>query len=169
MAATALATDSHGFPAAKVRAIQRTAEAHADLVADELDKLGSVPGADSGGVFPAAFLLELAAILQLLAWERAGLTAHIEAGLPSFDAARHELRDRRQRGHWDTEPVGQTLLFGRVLPFLLNAFAWDGPELLQADVLLNDADDDTELDAIAEFLFANRHTLGQILGDETDA
>jgi hypothetical protein len=75
-------------------AIARRAHFVAALVAHNVDAFYAAAGIDKATITScpsAGFLLELAAVLQLCLWEDAGVTVHIDAGIPSADAACKEL------------------------------------------------------------------------------
>jgi hypothetical protein len=45
-------------------------------------------------------------------------------------------------------------------------FAWEGLDLLQADFILGDVDEDAFADLLAEFLWSHRHTVTTILSSQ---
>lgn len=99
--------------------------------------------------------LDLGAYLQLVAWESAGLTSHVDAGLPSADAAARQVAMRMRQGGATPEST----LSNQVLGFLFTHCAWQGKEILSSDIALKmDAEDDALLDAIANLVWQNRHT-----------
>ena len=103
---------------------------------------------------PARFLLHLGAALRLLVWEAQGFFIHRAAGLPE---ARQAIRDAfRSLANPGTDP---TELCVTVLRLAVECFAWHGPRDLNADIALDQlADEDAALDALAEYLWAFRHT-----------
>ena len=104
---------------------------------------------------PDAFLLELGAALRLLEWERRGLTAHTDAGLPPSGQALREAFRHLDAPGAAPGPLGDTLAY-RVMVFFAERFAWAGREELDADVAMGEADEDALLDALADFLWDNR-------------
>jgi hypothetical protein len=99
-------------------------------------------------------LLELGAALRLLKWEEGGLGIHREAGLPAaHDSLKSAFLTVAKEG---TIPDGGQLS-RRVLRLFVERFAWHGRRDLGAAVSLDDLDQDAALDALAEFLWANRH------------
>ena len=46
-------------------------------------------------------------------------------------------------------------------------FAWSGPELLQADAVVDNLDEDEFIDLLAKFVWTHRHELKHyVLGDQ---
>jgi hypothetical protein len=103
---------------------------------------------------PPDFLHELAAALWLWDWERAGLTFHLDAGLPPADVAIEQAL--RGLGDPGRAPYGDQLM-GRVMRVHLRHFAWDAEIIEGADVALDRLDPEAMLDSLAELLWANRH------------
>lgn len=100
--------------------------------------------------------LDLSAYLQLVAWESAGLTIHVDAGLPSAEAAARQVAMRMRQGG-ATAP--ESTLSNQVLGFLFTHCAWQGMEILSSDIALKmDPEDDSLLDVIANLVWRNRHT-----------
>jgi hypothetical protein len=96
------------------------------------------------------FLGEIAAVLQLLAWERQGIFVHQEAGRPNaIDAIQGLARTPRNRIPSE--------LYMKVVKVWMDRFAWSGHADLNADVTLDDLKEDAELEAIASLLWAHRH------------
>lgn len=52
----------------------------------------------------------------------------------------------------------------QVLWVWVTRFAWDGPALLQADVLIQEMDQDAFIDVLAEFVWNHRSELAHLLG-----
>ena len=108
--------------------------------------------------FPAAFLLGAGAALRLASWESVELHPHRTAGLPCAKEVFRLVAD------WclqlPTEECDQRVrqLCVTVLEISVTQLAWRGPEVLGANIWLEDIDDeDALLDAIAEIAWKNRH------------
>jgi hypothetical protein len=149
----------------QIRAVTRHAERQADLTAATLNAMGFFPKKPAG--FPAAFLLELGAVLELGLWERQGLRPYFDVDLPTYREAADALLARAQRGPAAFDGPDAALLSSRVLQTWMNHFAWEGQDLLQADVLVGGVDDeDTFVDLLANFLLTHRHALSTVLSSQ---
>ena len=103
-------------------------------------------------------LVGLAAALRLRAWEQSGLRAHQEAGLPTADEALREVfRAITAPAPLSEKEQAARQLGTQVLGVLIRRLAWNGRTLLDADLELGEADEDTLVDALALFLWENRH------------
>jgi len=56
----------------------------------------------------------------------------------------------------------------RVLRVWVEQFAWDGPELIGADVVVGDFDDVEFVDVLAELIWKHRDELTNLLDDGED-
>lgn len=157
---TSFAENDHVGPA--VDAVTRRAHFVADVVAHTIvaicDKAGIGKESARSCPLPAGFLLELGAVVQLWLWERAGLNAHIEAGLPSSKEAGQALERRAKLGaaEFDESRVD---LWRRVNAFWIEHLAWDGQALLGAEITIDRGDDDSFVEEMAQFLWRNRGAL----------
>jgi hypothetical protein len=152
---------THLAPA--IAAVARRADFVALLVAHALDavyaKAGIDAKTDQSCRLPAGFLLELGAVMQLLLWERAGLTVHVEAGLPTADAAGEELERRARLGPSEFDDVSRLTLWRKVNMLWTEHFAWDGQQLLGAEIAVERGDEDALVDHLANFIWRNRRAL----------
>lgn len=146
---------------AMVRAVIVHAERQADLTAAYLDVIG--PLKSKPARFPAAFLLELAAVLELGLWERRDLRRHLNIELPTYREAMDRLVTRCRKGCAEFDGPNATSLSRQVMQAWIEHFAWDGPGLLNADVVLGEADDNEFIDLLAEFVWTNRSELSALL------
>jgi len=141
----------------------------AALVSLDVDAVYAATGIDRATVksclFSVGFLLELAAVVQLRLWEDTGLTIHIDAGLPTADAACKELERRSKAGDADFAGID---LWRNVNRVWTRHCAWHGEEILGAEILLTEIDADVLVDALADFLWQNRHILGRQTGRHHD-
>jgi hypothetical protein len=141
------------------------AHRHAELVAIALDATGLF--LDKPVRLPPGFLFEFVAVLQLGVWEAQHITVHAEAGLPSYDEARRHLAARVLKGPAEFQDPTPTPLVSEVLQILVARFAWKGPRILNADILLDDCDDDDLFcDRLAEFLWTHRNELTNLVPDK---
>jgi hypothetical protein len=142
--------------------VARNAAEDADCVGQFLTVLGRRI-VEPSGIYPQLrlpiyFLLGLGAALRLLMWEKKGLQAHRDAGLPSS----RELLYRVFQ--WLSDPAPATVkeqnartLCAQVLQVFVERFAWDGQALLQADFVLGQAEEEQLVEALAQFLWHQRH------------
>jgi hypothetical protein len=145
------------FPSTLIQAVTRDAERDADNVGVFLDHLGLRPPPGQLLPLPAAFLLDLGTALRLLLWERAGLHLHEVAGLPPARQALHDvLRSLRLYATGALPLDAPATLAPRVLAAFVDHFAWHGRAELDADMLLSATEEDAVLDALADFLWAQR-------------
>jgi hypothetical protein len=137
-------------------AIVRNAEQDADDVIAFLKKLG-LPQPAAGDEplrLPAAFLLGLGIALRMTLWEVRGIRVHLDAGLPNAQVV------RRTACADPSAPVDDAFvasLWNRVLDLTLRRFAWQGPEIVSADVLVGNVDEDLLVEAFARFVWERRH------------
>ena len=148
-------------PADLFSAFARDAADDADRVGHFLQAVGLIPeqhGQTEAPVrLPMDQLLGLAAGLRLYAWEQNGLRIHREAGLPSArEVILKVLRSGASMAGPATTNDGK-LLWASVMALFMERFAWSGRADLGADILLGDAEDDTFIEALADFLWAHRH------------
>jgi len=112
--------------------------------------------------FPMGFLLELAAILRIAAWQRAGLARDLNEAFPP---ARELLEDLIRR--FTAEPMSFDFKMPVVPPRLCSQVvstwfarcAWNSPSEMGADVWVGEIDDDLLFDVLADFLFEMRNVL----------
>jgi len=149
----------------QVYAVLRRADESAMRLAETLKVMGFLPedGEGQQAIFPAGFLLELSAVLQLAAWEDKDQRHHIDAGLPSFEDAAAHLARRAETAPADFHQLSSATLHKQVLSFCLEKISWQGLDYLGTDLLVGEIDDETFLDGLAEFLWANRRQLSNQL------
>ena len=146
----------------EIRAIARHAERKAQLTAAVLDATGVFREGPTR--FPAGFLLELGAVLELGMWERQGLREFLDTDLPSFREAADALLARARRGPTAFDsPDDASSLSSRVLQTWMKHFAWEGPDLLNADFIVSDVDEDQFANMLADFVWQHRHELFRLL------
>ncbi len=103
-------------------------------------------------------LLNLAAALRIASWERAGLRSELPADLPASSEAFQNLMPSEVPGSSQDAPVTAELS-ERVFRTWLQRFSRSSRAALSTDVLLpaNTVSEDELLDALADFLWENRH------------
>lgn len=114
-------------------------------------------------VLPANFLLELGAIICLAEWESLGLRQFLPDDLPASRVAMYELGARAKKGSSEFEGPDAAPLSIRVFQVWLENFAWQGPELLQAELIVGNVDEDVFADLLADLIWKNRRELTQLL------
>jgi hypothetical protein len=153
--------------AAVIVAVTRHAYQQAHLAIAFLKHFGLCDDGQVG--LPIRFLIELTAVLRLGIWERNGLYSLLGSKLPSYREAMGQLLERCKKGRYEFEGPAATPLYAQVLLVWVRQFAWDGPELLQADVLVGDPDEDELIDLLAQFVWTHRNDLQHIVrGDNSD-
>ena len=120
--------------------------------------------------FPEPALLELGAVLELGVWERRGLLSQLDVDLPTYREAADQLAARCMKGPSAFEEADDAPLYHRMLRVWTEYLAWDGPEFIQAEVVLGDFDDDEFINLLAEFVWSRRreleHLIQEINSDE---
>jgi hypothetical protein len=149
------------LPDPMVRAIIRSSEFQADLVAavieaSELFKSKLIQ-------VSAACLLEFAALLQIWFWDHQGLRPQLPADLPTYQEAAASFAARAAKGDAGFEGANASLLGLKVIQVVMDQFAWEGQDYLQADVVLRTIDEDQLIEAIADLLWNKRHQLSAAL------
>jgi hypothetical protein len=144
------------FPPELLTAAILEGSCDAERVAGFLEAVGLGASPDHPRQLPPVFLLELAAALRLYFWEAAGIQIHRSVGLPD---ARTAIIAAFQKGAAliHGEATGSPDLWRQVNQLLVNRFAWLGRLFVTADVELGELDEDTALEALAEFVWAHRH------------
>ena len=150
------------LPPDLVQAVAQDAVLDAHRVAEFLEVLGLRPsGEGSSRVplrLPTYFLVGLGVALRLLTWEQCGLRIHQDAGLPSaHDALCEVFRAVPAPTPLVDKEQAARRLRRRVLDVFVARLAWNGRALLGADLELGEADEDALVNALADFLWANRH------------
>lgn len=130
----------------------------AELVCHILTSVGLAPPPGGVRCLPADFLRELGAAVRLLHWETAGLTIHLEAGLPAAgDAIRQVFRDAVGRLKDPSAPAPDLALSRAVRRLTFDRLAWTGPADLRAEIVLDAPDEDVLVEAMARILWDRRH------------
>jgi hypothetical protein len=143
-----------------IRAVAQDAARDAELVGTFLGEIGLAPAGQASQDpplrLPADFLLGLGAALRLLFWEQQGIHVHLDHRFPP---ARQALLDvlRTATGHAEPEALERVRsLAYRVMVLSIEHLAWNGRVELDADVVLGEADQEALLEALADYLWANR-------------
>jgi hypothetical protein len=150
-------------PDALVQAVAQLAERHAGLTANWLRSAGFSTGPLR---IPAAFLLELAAVLQLGEWERSGVLKHLDVNIPTYRQAADELAARTRLGPEEFQGPNALRISVLVNTIWIERFAWDGHSLLQADFVIATCDEDALVEQLAEFLWQNHLELQKLTVSE---
>jgi hypothetical protein len=143
-----------------LRALALGAARQAEWVGSFLEEIGLAPVGrgpqDRPPRLPADFLLSLGAALQLLLWEQLGIPVHLDHGLPP---ARQALLDVFRTAAGQAEPEAFECirsLASRVLVLSVEHFGWNAHVELGAEVVLGEADQEALLEALADYLWAQR-------------
>jgi hypothetical protein len=137
--------------------VAECAEADAVRVGEFLRKSGIAPQQGQSRSLPAAHLLDLGAAMRIAAWEEAGLDVHRQVGLPvARDAICLVLLSPLRANRVPDKAAPNPSLLTAVLRLLIERFAWSGCRDLGAEVVLDSPDEDSLVEAIAQFLWAHR-------------
>jgi hypothetical protein len=143
-------SQSFHFPPEFVKALVCEAERDAVLVGEFLIARLKRPIC-----LPKMFLLDLAAVLRMMEWERVGINLHLQAGLPCGSQALDDLMAAAV-GHAGPGAEYLKTLRYRLAVLFFQSFAWVAGIELGADVTLEPADGDVFLEGLADFLWACR-------------
>jgi hypothetical protein len=143
--------------------VLRNAELQAVIAAKCLDLLKELfeqrGQAFTASKLPASFLLELGALGQLVLWQAEGLNAHLPSGTPTYREAAADLK------RWATIEPSQfftrdaAMKWCTVAGVFRDQFAWEGPSILQAHVLIGGVDENALIETLANLLWSVRHSL----------
>jgi len=145
----------------------REAMLDADRVGEYLRTVGCVPARGKKCPTPRGVLLDLGAVLRLRAWDAAGVTAHIEAGLPGGATAMNDLIVALWIcNHFPRYTKRLGTLAAKVFQLHMDRFAWTADEELGTEVVLDAVDDDRLVEAVAQFLLRNAAANVQLIEEE---
>jgi hypothetical protein len=113
--------------------------------------------------FPAAFVLELAAVIQLQVWQDHEFGSDWPADLPTYDAARQDLIDRAKEGIYAYQNIESATLSMQAMRFHLTRLAWDSPLMGNCKMVIAIDDEEAFVEAMARFLFDNRTFIDKLL------
>lgn len=159
-----MAIDSNGGRSVLPASLIAHAERSAELTAATLDATGLFPKRPI--LLPANFLLEFAAVLQLGIWEERGLCRRLDADLPTFSQASKALADRAANAWAEFLGADAAPLHEKILSVWSEQIAWQAREILDADVVLSDVNEDAFADLVAEFIWQHRDKLEDLLDCE---
>ncbi|MCI0334112.1 MAG: hypothetical protein L0228_12915 [Planctomycetes bacterium] len=146
-----------GLPEEYVQSLKSQAERGAARVAEFLRRFGVSGTKESPIALPAEMLLGLDLALRFQVWELNAITAHLDAGLPSSDQVLKRVMSLLE-GNELREYVQN--LDSRAIQILREQFVWQASGDHSADfAIVTDGNEDAFLDALADFLWANRHNL----------
>ena len=157
MVPTSLRNIKRQYPAEQIGFATDGAAEEAEWVATFLASAGLAPSPGKTCGFPRGILLDLGGMVRLQSWEAAGLDAHRRAGLLTGDEALEYIIEVLTRAAADPAELARAGLLGRaVFELRMSKFAWAGRTEFQADIALDDADEEALIDALAEFLWEFR-------------
>jgi hypothetical protein len=145
------------YPAELVQFAVDEAGRDADDVAAFLAAADLAPPPGETRGWPPGILLDLGAVVRLRRWEASGYTLHVEAGLPTANAALHRvittlLGAASNRAVLDTAGELGLAVFG----LTVSRFAWTARPQLGSDVVLDLGDEDGLVEALAQLMWALR-------------
>ena len=151
----------HNLHPDQIAAVRYSAERQAVMVGELLTALdqqlrdAGCPTGSQG--LPVGYLLELGALCQLRLWEDEGLTSLLPSDLPSSQQAIADILRRLTEAPQQFRDTSSCRLGHRVLQVVMEQFAWAGPNLLEADVVVGDVDEDALVESLAQLLWEHRH------------
>lgn len=107
-------------------------------------------------VVPPGVLLELAALLQIENWHNSGLGSLLGDAIPSIADADREFEQRTMEGPNAFALSRGWPLVCAVVDVWLDRLAARGAEILGAEVVLSDLDEDLLIEGVAQLLWNNR-------------
>jgi hypothetical protein len=107
---------------------------------------------------PEPFLTHLGIAVRILRWEMLGFDFHRHAGFPDGEQV---LRDAAEK--WNYPESDPKEMYVRLIRLSTERLAWRGRVDLGADIALDDLTDDAALEALAEYLWAQRHAGSKLM------
>lgn len=150
---------------ALITAVIRHSELAADITAECLSRLRArmidegLLAEDSPLRLPGAFLMELGAIGQLSLWEHQGLRDLLPPEIPTVAEATAELYRRASAVPEEFQLLSGATLAPRVRQVYLEHICWAAPEMLTANIVVGETDEDALVEAVARLLWHNRANL----------
>lgn len=146
------------YPAELIQFAADEAGRDADDVAAFLAAAGLAPPPGETRGFPPGILIDLGAVVRLRRWEAAGYAVHVEAGLPTARGALSRVIYTLVKAAANRALLAAAGALGRaVFELTVTRFAWAAPRELGTDIMLNIDDEDSLVEAMAQFLWARRH------------
>jgi len=108
-----------------------------------------------------AFLLEVAAVLRLQDWERAGLTQWVPEVLPTARDMARQLMARLEAAPDSfglDEELAASALFTQLGSVWIRHFSWDAPRILGVDIVVREDSNDL-LEELADLIWQHRHLM----------
>jgi len=134
-----------------IAAIRDRAEIHADLAGKLIN---STPAfAACRDCLPQFFILDLVAAAQLAEWERQGISAHTQAGLPSFKEAQQFMAYPHLRGGKYPGWLPEESLSLAVYRFAMERMSWMSQSEWGIDFVLGEVDEEEFLKAAEELIW----------------
>ncbi len=118
--------------------------------------------------FSREMLIELIALSQIGIWEKNGVLPLLSSDLPDFQSALTDFEERLEAALDNPDSPLENVLAAKVYPVLENEIALDGMNEFQADVVIDQNIDDSVIDALASFFWANRAELELLTNGGTD-
>jgi hypothetical protein len=143
----------------RLEAFIRLAHADAEHVAGFLKRWLKPLRLGRDTPFPAEFLLELAAIVRIAAWQQAGLAADLGTFPPAQELLENLIRQfLADPMSFELEaPAVRRGLGSQVVSTWIARCAWKGPSETGADVWLGEIDEGLLLELMADFLYEIRN------------
>ena len=149
----------------QIQGVARHAECQADLTAATLDATGLF--SRNGRPFSRrAFCSNSGQSWNWVCGNGRDCDPYLTSDLPTFREAATHLLARARRGPEAFDGPDAALLSRRVLQVWMEHFAWEGPDLLEADFIVGDVDEDQFAQLLADFVWQHRHELSRLLNKQ---
>jgi hypothetical protein len=143
--------------AAIVRNAERQAEATAVFLRAIDLRLRQDGHRDGARGFPSSFLLELGALCQLVYWEQQGLRAMLPASVPRYAEAVADLQRRVASEPGQLYASTGAALSRQLLHVYATHFHWLAPDLIDAEIVIDQLDEDEVIESLAKLLWSQRN------------
>jgi hypothetical protein len=118
--------------------------------------------------FSREMLIELTALSQIAIWEKNGVLPLLSSDLPDLQSALTDFEERLEAALDNANIPMETVLAVKVFDVLENEIALDAMNEMQVDVVIDQNIDDSVIDALASFFWANRAELELLTNGGTD-
>ncbi|MGY8771438.1 MAG: hypothetical protein ACKVH8_23740 [Pirellulales bacterium] len=159
-----ISEDLSSIPDSLLQGVTRRAEYLADLTATYLSILDGFQNKPIR--LPGNALLEMAAVLEIGLWELSGAIKQLDKKLPTFMEARTAFAARCKKGPDEFIGPQSTRLSRQVLHIWIDSFAWEGSEILDAAIVVDEVDEDQFVKIMADFIWHHKSDLEKLIMEE---
>lgn len=148
---------SVSIPSEVAHATCQLAEEAAQRTAAMLRR-GVIPSGDQA-TLPAALLLEIAALSTLIDWEERGDFEHLGEAAPDIEVLKQDFLNRCREGGKGFDDAERAPISSLMMKLFTENFAMEAPARLNAKLVIIQMDEENFIEELADFLWANRHSL----------